>query len=564
MEAPIKTIHGNITGLKPSQIKTLENLYRRKIPPTEALTAELARRLTEASAEVRRQVAAIVDRSGEITHVVVGDEKRVLIPDLSEYRVGQRRLRGLRVIHTHLKGEPLSKEDLTDMALLRLDLMVMIPVTREGLPGKVEIAHISPPDREGHNWTVLPPSFVPQIDIDFQGLMSQVEYELTSAEVTVETPGKEKAILVHVVTDRKKDDAAASLAELKELARTSEVAIVEAIIQRPDRINPKYVLGEGKLKELLILAQQKGAGLIIFDQNLTPAQARAIATATDMRVIDRTQLILDIFARRAHSVDGKVQVELAQLKYLLPRLGDWDSGLSRLTGGIGGRGPGETKLEINRRRVRDRISSLEKRLKELNRSRDQRRSKRRGSGLPIISIVGYTNAGKSTLLNALTRSHVFTENLLFATLDTSSRRLRFPREREVIITDTVGFIRDLPKDLMGAFKATLEELTDADLLLHVADAANPGVLKQIESVERILTDLELDTIPRLTVFNKSDLLEERGLLSALCHRFGGVAISALDPSTLPPLLERMDELVFPVVRPEEEMSIDKEAEPVGE
>ena len=186
---------------------------------------------------------------------------------------------GLRIIHTHLKGEPLSKEDLTDMALLRLDLMMMVPVTREGLPGKVEMAHISPQDREGHNWTVLPPRFIPQIEIDFQGLISQVEYELTSTEVTVETPGKEKAILVHVVTDRKKDDAPASLAELKELARTSEVAIVEAIIQRPDRINPKYVLGEGKLKELLILAQQKGAGLIIFDQNLTPAQARAIATA---------------------------------------------------------------------------------------------------------------------------------------------------------------------------------------------------------------------------------------------------------------------------------------------
>ena len=282
---------------------------------------------------------------------------------------------------------------------------------------------------------------------------------------------------------------------------------------------------------------------MIFDNNLTPTQAAAIADFAEVRVIDRTQLILDIFAQRAKTQDGKVQVELAQLRYLLPRLSGKNTALSRLAGGIGGRGPGETKLEIDRRRVRDRIHALEKRLNSLSRARNQRRARRLQAGLPILSIIGYTNAGKSTLLNALTNSHVRVEDKLFATLDTASRRLRFPRERDVVITDTVGFIRDLPPDLIGAFRATLDELKDADLLIHLVDISHPRFEEQIESVRKLLEELELTHIPRLLVFNKQDRMEQ-SLVKNVSDRWGGISISAIDRSTSYPLLVAIESLLW--------------------
>jgi GTP-binding protein HflX len=271
---------------------------------------------------------------------------------------------------------------------------------------------------------------------------------------------------------------------------------------------------------------------------------RSISEITEIKVIDRSQLILDIFARRAHTLDGKVQVELAQLKYIMPRLIGRGTAMSRLMGGIGGRGPGETKLETDRRRIRERIARLEKQLANLARGRLQRRQRRIRAEVPIVSIVGYTNAGKSTLLNALTQSKVFTENLLFATLDTSTRRLRFPMEREVIITDTVGFIRKLPKSLLGAFKATLEELEDADLLLHVVDLSNPRFEEHIRAVERILDDLELDRIPRLLVFNKTDLVPPEEV-APLCRRFDAVPVSALERSSFDGLLAELQRRFWP-------------------
>ena len=306
------------------------------------------------------------------------------------------------------------------------------------------------------------------------------------------------------------------------------------------------------MREVVIRALQLGATLLVFDQELSPAQVRSISQMTELKVIDRSQLILDIFARRAKSLDGKVQVELAQLKYLLPRLTGRGVQMSRLMGGIGGRGPGETKLEIDRRRIRDRIARLEKDLEELSKGRRERRRKRVKAGLPIVSIVGYTNAGKSTLLNSLTKSEVFTENLLFATLDTSTRRLRFPREREVIITDTVGFIRSLPKSLMGAFKATLEELQDSDLLIHVVDAANPRFEEQISQVDAILEELELGDKPRLLVYNKSDLvtaLRKKDPVSFIRvrqsgRRYRAISVSALDRTTLDPLLVELEKLFW--------------------
>lgn len=355
---------------------------------------------------------------------------------------------------------------------------------------------------------------------------------------------RERAILVSVST-RPKFEQEDSIEELKDLARSSKVLVLDTLIQRPRQINPKYLMGEGKIKEMIINALNKGATLLIFDQELSPSQVKSIGELTELKVIDRSQLILDIFARRAHSRDGKVQVELAQLKYRLPRLTGKGTAMSRLMGGIGGRGPGEMKLEIDRRRVRDRIALLDKELRTLSEARKQRKQRRVEQGIPIISIIGYTNAGKSTLLNSLTKSSVFVEDKLFATLDTSSRRLRFPRERDVIITDTVGFIRDLPKDLMSAFRSTLEELEDADLFLHLVDISNPRFEQHIESVESILKDLNLNLKPRLLVFNKIDKLnyEEARNLSM---RYNAISISALDPGTFSSLLNAIQHHVWDI------------------
>jgi len=311
--------------------------------------------------------------------------------------------------------------------------------------------------------------------------------------------------------------------------------------RRPDR---RYFIGRGRLRDIIVRTMQKEVDLLVFCPDLSAAQVKNIADLGDIRVIDRTQLILDIFAQRARSGDGKLQVELAQLRFLLPRLIGAGIAMSRLQGGIGGRGPGETKLESDRRRVHQRISSLEKQLKQLAARRKERRKRREKNQVPVVSIVGYTNAGKSTLLNTLTRARAVAENKLFATLDPFSKRLRFPRDREIILTDTVGFIRDLPADLKTAFKATLEELETADLLLHVVDASSPRAEEQLEAVEKLLAELDLAGTYRITVFNKMDLLQNGDLARNQAQRFSGVAVSALNRESLRPLVERIEDALW--------------------
>jgi GTP-binding protein HflX len=540
----MKDVFGNTLGLKPSQLEALRRTYRRRVDAEAIVSPELARHLTELSRALNRQVGVFLDRKGDVEAVIVGDARKLDLPDVGRARAGESRLRGLRLVHTHLQGEPITRDDHTDLALLRLDLVAALEVKEDGLPGRVHFAHLVPENEAGTLWKDELATSVH--DLDWPALSSALalEEEFARARALRRTGGRERAILVGWGGKRRtRADAEDSLEELKELARTAGVEVLDATLQMRRDPDPRYFIGEGKLQELLLHSMQLMAGMIVFDADLSPSQARHIAEATSLKILDRTQLILDIFAQRAQSADGKLQVELAQLKYLYPRLVGRDDSLSRLAGGIGGRGPGETKLEIDRRRVRDRITALERRIASLSQNRGLRRKQRNERSLPVLSIVGYTNAGKSTLLNALTASEVLVEDKLFATLDPTSRRLRFPRDREVIITDTVGFIRDLPEDLVDAFRATLEELVDADLLLHVVDASDPRHDRQIQAVEAILRDLELDGKRRLLVFNKADRLPADEA-AAIAHRRDGVAISALSRDGLPELLHRCDRILF--------------------
>jgi GTP-binding protein HflX len=549
---------GNLSGLKPSETKALERIYRRRIDPTEVLSTELAAYMCGLSREMERQVGVLVSRRGEVEHVFVGDASRIYVPEFGRLRAGRGRFRGLRLVHTHLRNEALTRDDLVDLALLRLDLVAAVGVTRDGRPADLHLAHMAPTTTNGVPWTVMPAVPFHQAEVDAADLVTALEEEFERAvPTTVATKGAERALLIVVSTrgksgpngknQKQTDDIRVPMesrvAELRELCRTAGIVVSDVMEQRRPVPDPKYLVGRGKLEDVLVRAMQVDAGALIFDPELTPGQAHAISDFTDLKVIDRTMLILDIFAQRARTRDGKLQVELAQLRYRLPRLQEKNTMMSRLVGGIGGQGPGETKLEINRRRARERIHRLEQEIDRYGRQREQRRSQRNERGVPVVAIVGYTNAGKSTLLNTLTASDVLAEDKLFATLDPTTRRLRLPRERELVIADTVGFIRDLPRDLAQAFRATLEELRDADVLLHLVDAADPAHEQQAAAVERILNDMELGETPRLLVWNKIDRLAPEDRQRLLSAR-EGIAVSARDPGSLGPLLRAVENALF--------------------
>jgi GTPase len=536
-------IHGNTQGLKASQLRNLERLLRRRLPPERLVTQELARELCAFTHETGRQVGVLVDRRGEVTHAMVGDARGIEMPDWGRLRAGRGRLRGLRCLHTHQVDDPLDRDDETDLALLRLDAMVVLGTRPDGLPGLAHVAALLPSGGDGgiEHLRPVPPS---ELDLDFRDWIRAREEELARQDRTRTVgSGGERAILVSVTSGRRDPHAEAHVDELAELARSAGVEVVDVVTQHRPHPDPRYLLGPGRLQDLLVRAFQKDVDLVIFDQNLSTLQARNLGERLELRVIDRTQLILDIFAQRASTRDGKLQVELAQLRYRLPRLAQRaDLTLSRLAGGIGGRGPGETKLEVDRRRVRERIARLERELERLRSQRDSRRKRRTRRELPVLSIVGYTNAGKSTLISALTRTSVHSAPQMFATLDPTSRRLRFPDEREVIVTDTVGFIRDLPRDLVAAFLATLEELRDADLLLHVVDAASAEPERRIDAVRAVLDEIGVGGAPELLVFNQVDRLP-RGVGEAIASRHGGVAISALTGQGLEELVRRAEAML---------------------
>lgn len=535
----MKRLYGNKTGLKSNQLRRMENFYRRRIPPEFLITSELAHDISILSHEIRRQIGLLVNRAGKIIFVIVGDQQKIVIPDTREYRASPGRLKGLRCIHSHLQKEPLSRDDLTDLALLRLDMMAAVTLLDDGRPHQIYAAHLLPDNTEALSYQKLPPLYPHQLNIGCLDLIQALESEMTHVRSSYDAgSGKERAFLVSISSAPRRI-AMDSLNELEELSYSCDIEVVETILQQRSRTDSRFLMGAGKLQDLTIRALQKGVTLFIFDQELNPSQIRSITDHIELKVIDRTQLILDIFAQRAQTREGKLQVELAQMKYLLPRLVTKNTAMSRLTGGIGGRGPGETKLEINRRRVRDRIRRLEKSLSTVRKQRKQQRARRNRRNLSIISIIGYTNAGKSTLLNTLTKSSVLAESRLFATLDPSSRRLKFPKDVEVIITDTVGFIKNLPRDLLVAFRATLEELENADLLLHVIDISNPRYKEQIQSVDQILEDLNLHKIPYIRVLNKQDLVDTE-TIQALCKSLNGISVSARNSQTLSPLIEKME------------------------
>ncbi len=488
-----------------------------------------------------------MSRRGNVEYVTVGDAFRIDLPDFKRVRGGAGRFRGLRCIHTHLRGEKLTRDDLTDLALLRLDAMVAIEVDDAGVPSRAHYASLRPPGEADGSVDVHEPLPPARLDFDFLEWIEALEDRFAQGQRGIQVEGEgERAILVGLMVGPDKH-AEERMIEMRELARSAGVGILDTIIQRRTQPDPRYVLGKGKIQDLVVRAWQQGADLVLFDRDLSPTQIRHITDLVEARIVDRTQLILDIFAQHATTRAGKVQVELAQLRYRLPRLAGRGESMSRLAGGIGGRGPGEMKLEVDRRRARDRIRRLERELQQIAQRREQHRAKRRRAGLPVVSIVGYTNAGKSTLLNRLTRSEVHTADQLFATLDSSARRLHLPvrpgtqppeassHARDVILTDTVGFIRDLPADLVAGFRSTLEEIQDACVLLHVVDASNPSAEEQVAAVRETLSQLDLGDKPELLVLNKSDRLPPEQA-EHLAARLGGVAVSALSGAGLDPML----------------------------
>jgi GTP-binding protein HflX len=482
----------------------MEHLYRRRIPPEKVVTLDVARECADLTFETRRQIG---------------------------------------LLHTHLKNQPLTQDDLTDLALLRLDLIMALGVGKSGGLQDVYVAHNVPNSTNDQAYVQLKPCAFESFQLNCQEFIQTLEQDiLKGCQVSREGIREGRALLVsvgigHMAFQQERID------ELQELVRAQDVEVLGCVTQRPAAIHPKYVVGSGKMKELAIQALQSGADTLIFDQDLTPAQVRGISEITDLRVLDRSQVILDIFAKRAHSHIGNIQVELAQLRYRLPRLAQSSTAFSRLAGGIGTRGPGETKLETDRRRIRERIQHLERDLASIGQGRQEQRKRRMKRGLPVVSIIGYTNAGKSTLFNAWSDSHVSVKDRVFETLDTVSRRWHLPGLGEVILTDTVGFIRDLPKDLVAAFQTTLQELQEADVLVHVIDAHAPDPEQHIRAVEHVLTELGFESIPRLRFFNKGDLLESEDM-QRLCQRYEGIGGSALDVSSLQVIQQEIARLLL--------------------
>lgn len=555
----IETVYGNLQGLKSSQLKQLQRLYHQRLPGDRITTSEFAQRLAAISTEIAQPVCAYINRRGQVLRVGVGNPRQTQIPPAELPRYGAERLCGIRCVSTQLKQDPPGESALTAMAMQRLDALVTLILTGGGFErrgggatGYIKggyLAHLVPHPEA--TWTVSPVLNLDEIaEQDLielvEGLEAEFRREYTAQQVDRD---HDQVLVVGLLTDNRSQQAFRDgLAELGRLVETAGGEVLQTLKQKRPRPHPQTVVGEGKVQEIALTAQTIGASLVVFDRDLSPTQVRNLEALIGVRVVDRTEVILDIFAQRAQSGAGKLQVELAQLEYRLPRLSGRGQAMSRLGGGIGTRGPGETKLETERRSIQRRITRLQQEVTQLQAHRARMRQRRQHEEVPSIAVVGYTNAGKSTLLNALTNAEVYTADQLFATLDPTTRRLKVidsvnQESMSLLLTDTVGFIHELPPSLVDAFRATLEEVTEADALLHVVDLSHPAWQNQIRSVMKILSEMPIAPGPVLLVFNKIDQVDGENLSLAQEEFPQAAFISASDRLGLETLRQRLCQLV---------------------
>ena len=541
----MREIKGNIKGIRDSVIAELQKLYDMQSP--QLVSQELAVKLADITEYINREISVYITRSGQIIEIAVGDNATVELPSFSGRR-GAGRLSGIRCIHTHPGGNPyLSGVDISALKNNKYDAMVAIGVlSPDFTKSELTFGLITGID-SNENYTAEcygPYSIEDAENINFVNTVSTIERILDKQTGTASLQVmSERAILIGMEWGRNDslwtvDD---SLEELKQLADTAGATVIKKFIQKRPKPDPAFFIGRGKVQELALYAQQENIDLCIFDDELSPAQQRNIESVMGIRILDRTALILDIFAQRARTNEGKLQVELAQLQYTLPRIMGKGLMLSRLGGGIGTRGPGETKLEVDRRRIRDRIAFIKDQIEKVKAVRSLHRSKRKKNNVFEVSLVGYTNAGKSTLLNTLTNSDIYAKDQLFATLDPTTRQLTLPNKQEIIITDTVGFIQRLPHQLIAAFRSTLEVVTEADLLVHVIDVSHELYKEQAAAVHEVLKEIGAETKPVITVYNKIDKLPpDSKLADRLALEEDTVCISAakkLNLETLQQMIE---------------------------